>query len=240
MTRRMNTKPSEQDVTRHSSRRIWARTLAAKSLALASMATITASQAGCLGLASQLMHVAGMDMIPAEYDELKDSKVAIVTVTDSSQYTNDVAARQLSRRVGGVLTTKVKNVELIREDLIEQYRDVNGYDSLDYQAIGKEVGAEKVLAIELTDLQLRDGMTLFRGRSDVYVQVIDVSTGNTVYRRTMDQYTFPKSTGQHSSETTEDRFRKLYLQMLANEIGRLFHPFDGADRIALDSKIASQ
>ena len=74
----------------------------------------------------------------------------------------------------------------------------------------------------------------------MYLQVIDVETGNTLFRRTMDQYTFPKSTGQHTSETTEDRFRKLYLKMLANEIGRMFHPFDGTERIALDSKIVSQ
>ena len=203
-------------------------------------ASLTISQSGCLGLASQMMHAAGMNLIPAEYDGLKDSTIAVVTLTDSSQYTHDIAARQLSRRVGEVLSVKVKDLKLVREDLVEEYRDVHGFETLDYSEIGKEVGADQVLAIELTDLKLRDGATLFRGRADVHLQVIDVKTGNTVYRKTIDEYTFPKTAGQHSSETTEDRFRKLYLKMMADEIGRMFYPFDATERIALDSTIAGQ
>lgn len=186
------------------------------------------------------MHVAGMDLTPPKYDGLAKSTVAIITVTDNSQYTNDPAARTLSRRVGEELTVNVKDVNLVREDLIEQYRDVHGYDSVDYREVGKEVGADKVLVIELTDLNLRDGMTLFRGRADVFLQVVDVTTGNTEFKTSIDQYTFPKSTGQHSSETTEDRFRKLYLRVLAGEIARTFYAFDATELIAMDSMIASQ
>lgn len=202
------------------------------------VATIAVAQTGCLGVAN-LMHAVGMDMIPAEYEGLEDVTLAIVTITDSSQYSNDIAARDLSRRVGGVLTKEVKKVKLVREDLIEQWRDTNGWEAIDFQDIGKGVDAEKVLAIELSGLQLRDGATLYRGRANVTLRVIDVASGNTVYTRTIDDYTFPTSTGQHTSETTESRFRKLYLSMLATEIGRSFHPYDMHDRVAIDSEIAS-
>lgn len=194
---------------------------------------------GCMGVAT-LMHVAGMDLVPAEYDGLEKSSVAIVTITDSSLYTNDVAARELTARVGAVLSQNVKGVELVREDLVEQWRDTNGRDSLDFPAIGKGVSADKVLVIEVANLRLRDGQTLFQGQSDVSIKVVDIKSGNIVYNKMLDEYTFPKSTGQHTSETTESRFRKLYLSMLASEIGRSFHPYDINDRIALDSMIASQ
>jgi hypothetical protein len=186
------------------------------------------------------MHAAGMNMVPAEYEGLNDSTVAIVTMTDSSQYTNDSAARDLSRRVGAVLTTEGKDVTLVREDLVQQYRDTHGYETDNFAEIGKEVGADKVLVIEMTDLSLRDGATLFQGSADIHLQVVDVETGNAVYQEDIDQYTFPKSTGQHTSETTEKRFRKLYLTMLSAEIGRRFRPFDPTETVAQDVLIASQ
>ncbi len=179
-------------------------------------------------------------MIPAEYKGLKECTVAVVTVTDSSQYSNDVASRELSRRVSEILTRKVNDVRLVREDKIEQWRDINGWDAIDFAGIGEEVEADKVLGIEVSNLTLRDGATLYRGRADVLVNVIDVATGTIEYTRRLDEYTYPTVAGQYTSETTETRFRKLYLGMLATEIGRSFHAYDMADRIALDSVIASQ
>lgn len=196
-------------------------------------------QAGCTALATA-MHAVGADMIPAEYAELKDATVAVITLTDSSQYANDVSSRELSRFVGEILTKEVKGIQLVREDKIEQWRDVNGWDSLDFDTIGKGVEAEKVLGIELANLRLRDGATLFRGRADVVINVIDAETGNVEYTRTLDEFTYPTIAGQYTSETNETKFRKLYLKMLAQEIGRSFHPYDFTDRIAADSIIASQ
>ncbi|KAA1261925.1 hypothetical protein LF1_44860 [Rubripirellula obstinata] len=209
-------------------------------VAIATCIAAAVCQTGCLGVASQVMRVAGMNLIPAEYEGLNKSTVAIVTMTDSSQYTNDSAARDLSRRVGAELTTEGKDITLIREDLVQQYRDVHGYESNDFVEIGKEVKADKVLVIEMTDLSLRDGATLFQGSADIHLQVVDVATGESVYTQNIDQYTFPKSTGQHTSETTEKRFTKLYLTMLSKEIGRKFRAWDPTETVAQDVLIASQ
>lgn len=205
----------------------------------AAIAVAALLQTGCLHMAT-LMHAAGLDMIPPEYDELKENTVAVITVSDSSQYYNDVAARELTRRVSEILTKQVKGVQLIREDKVEEWRDVNGWDAVDFAEIGKGVEAQKVLGIELSNLRLRDGATLYRGRSDVVVNVIDVETGTIEYTRSLEEFTYPTVAGQYTSETTEPRFRKLYLGMLAQEIGRSFHPYDMTDRIAMDSAIASQ
>ena len=206
---------------------------------LLAAAAILFTQSGCLGLYSNLMHAVGADKVPAEYEGLEDSRLAIVTVTDSSQYSNDTSARILSRRVGEILTGEVDGIQLVREDLIEQWRDSHGWDSIDFVAIGKGVKAEKLLSIELTNLRLRDGATLYRGRADVTVSVIDVATGKILYRRELEEFTFPTSAGQYTSETTEPRFRKLYLNMLATQISRSFHPWDFNETIAIDGSIAS-
>ena len=200
---------------------------------------ILSTQSGCLGIYANLMHAVGADKVPAEYDGLEETRLAIVTVTDSSQYSNDASARLLSRQVGELLTSEIDELSLVREDLIEQWRDRNGWDSLDFVQIGRGVKAEKLLGIELTNLRLRDGATLYRGRADVTVSVIDVDTGDVLYRKELEEFTFPTNAGQYTSETTEPRFRKLYLRMLAKQIGRSFYAWDFNETVAIDGSIAS-
>lgn len=195
---------------------------------------------GCMGAFANLYHAAGLDKLPAEYEGLKKSHVAIVTITDSSLYSDDAAARTLSRRVGELLLKEVKEMTLVREDQIEQWRDTNGWDSIDFLSIGKGVKADKVVGIELTNMQLRDGATLYRGRADIMVTVTDTKTGNVLYKKELDEFTYPISSGQYTSETTESKFQKLYLSMLAKQIARMFHPYDFAETIATDAAIASQ
>ena len=142
---------------------------------VAILTTTILLSSGCTPLAT-FMHAVGVDMIPAEYEGLKNSTVAVVTLTDGSQYSNDVSARELSRFIGGHLTKEVRGIQLVREDKIEQWRDINGWDSLDFDRIGQGVHAEKVLGIELANLRLREGATLFRGRADVIINVIDAET----------------------------------------------------------------
>ncbi|MCC9644433.1 hypothetical protein LOC71_19345 [Rhodopirellula sp. JC740] len=198
------------------------------------------TQTGCLGLMSNLMHAMGADQIPAECELLEDSKVAVVTFTDRSQYSEDIAARLLSRKVSDILLRKIDDISLVREDEIQEYRDTHGWENSDFLDIGQGVEAEKVLAIELSGMKLREGATLYRGTAAVTLTLLDVETESVVFRKEIDEFTFPSTAGQYTSETTESKFRKLYLQMLAERIGRVFHPYDFAETVALDGAIASQ
>lgn len=198
------------------------------------------TQVGCLGLMSNLMHAVGANRIPAQCDALQNSKVAVVTLTDQSQYSDDIAARLLTRKLREILLMEVKGVSLVHEDAVQQWRDTNGRDSTDYLRIGKDIQAEKVVAIELTDMRLRDGATLYRGRAGVVMRVFDVAEAKQVFKKELDEFTFPVNAGQYTSETTESKFRKLFLGMLANQIGRMFYAYDFADTVALDGSLASQ
>jgi len=203
-------------------------------------ASLTIAQTGCvIPFAANLMHAVGADMVPAEYEGLEKKTVAIVTSTDGSQYSQDVVARELNRLVAVIVTNEVDGVTLIRQDQIDGWRDTHGWDETDLASIGRGVKADKVIGIEVADLRLREGATLFRGRSETQVKVIDVATGKVEYSRRLDDYTYPKLAGQDITETTESRFRKLYLTKLSQEIARSFHPYDLTDRFASDSVIAS-
>ncbi|MEM9646023.1 MAG: hypothetical protein AAF989_13625 [Planctomycetota bacterium] len=211
--------------------------IAGMGMVLASMVLI--SQTGCIGLASNLMHAVGADRIPPKYDGLEDQRVAVVTLTDASQYSNDSTSRFLSRSLGQILLGEVDDMRLVREDEIEQWRDVNGYDNFDFAKIGTDVKADKVVSVQISDMTLLDGASLYRGKANVLVEVIDPASGELLLREEIDEFTYPKNAGQHINETTEAKFERLYLTVLAEKIGRLFHPYDFGETVALDGRIAS-
>ena len=94
------------------------------------------SFSGCIsvmGMYANLMHAAGADKIPAEFEGLEDCSLAIITVTDSSHYSDDASARILSRNVGDILMRELDELRLVREDKIEEWRDMNGWDSTDFR-----------------------------------------------------------------------------------------------------------
>lgn len=204
------------------------------------LAGLALTQPGCLGITSNLMHMVGADMVPAQYEGLEDCRLAVITSTDSSDYTDDVSAQILSKGVGAILTQKVDKVSLVRQSEIDQWRDRVGWESDDLVAMGKAVEADKVLAIDLHNLKLRDGKSMYRGTADVTVTVYDSLSGDELFKREILEYTYPQMAGQPITETTESRFRKMYLGVLAAEIVRSFHRYDFSDTFALDGAVASQ
>lgn len=199
---------------------------------------ILVAQTGCLGLVSNLIHAAGGDKSPAAYDGLEDSKVAVITITENSQFSDDVSARLLTANVAQWLKKEVDDIELVRSDEVANWRDTHGWDQIQFDEIGRGVDAEQVVAIEMNNLKLREGATLYRGRCDVHVAVIDAKTGEELFTTELEDFTYPKTAGVSSTEMTETRFRKLYLGILAKRVARQFFPYDARDDFALDSIIA--
>jgi hypothetical protein len=201
------------------------------------VSTASMTSTGCM-LAANLMHAAGMDLIPAEYEGFEEASVAVVVLTETARPGDDPVARELTRRVSQELLKHVKKIEISREDKVADWWDRNGWDSTEFQALGREVAADRVLVIEVANLTLKDGPTMYRGVSDLHLQVFEVESGNKVYQRTIGEFAYPKMAGQHSNETTEKKFRTIYLTVLAAEIGRSFRRYDQNETVALDSKIA--
>jgi len=199
-----------------------------------------ATQTGCLGMAANLMNVVRGHTVKAEFPGLANKRVAIVTVTDSSQYSDDASARILSRRVSEILGREVKDIKIVREDEVQQWRDRNGWDAIEFLDIGRGVKADKVVGIEMTNLRLRDGATLYRGRAEVTVTVYDIATDTMEFRRHLEEFTYPTSAGMYTSETTESKFRNLFLGVLASKVSRYFHGYDFSDTVALDAAIVNQ
>lgn len=208
-------------------------------LSVLASAGFLATQSGCIPLVANVIHAVKGSDVPAEYDGLEEKKVAVVTVTDSSAYSDDTAARILNRYISERLLDNVKKIQLVREDEVDMWRDTQGTNRIDYVSLGRGVQCDKVVAIEMTNLRLRDGQTMYRGHADVTVIVHDVTSNSIEFRRTLEDYTYPAAAAIPITETDESRFRRLYLEMLGQRIARHFHPYDFRDGWASDARIVN-
>jgi hypothetical protein len=93
--------------------------------------------------------------------------------------------------------------------------------------------------VEMQNLKLREGQTLYRGKSDLSVKVYEMeSGGKEVYAKQLGTYTFPKS-GMPATEIDENRFRRNYLLMASKTVGRLFYGHDLGEDVGEDAVMLS-
>jgi hypothetical protein len=59
-----------------------------------------------------------------------------------------------------------------------------------------------------------------------------------LYTSDLEEFTYPSTGGQYANETTEAKFRRLYLGILGKRVARQFFKYDPREDFALDSIIA--
>ncbi len=193
------------------------------------------SSAGCANYIANLIYAWRGDNTPAEYPGCKGKKIAIVCGTERG-LSNDANATLLTRYVAKLMGEHVKDATIIDQEKVEKWLDSRGWRETDYEEIGKGVGADKVVSIDLRNLTLRDGMTLYKGRADISVTVYDVAEeGKVVFRKTFPNYEYPTLDGPSVIDTTEARFQVLFLTVVSKRIATLFYDADPKEQFALDA-----
>lgn len=189
---------------------------------------------GCAKVLATAMYLAKGTNAPPEYEGLKGKKVAVVCrQLTSLQYRDSTVPRDLAARVGSLLTQNGKKIEVIDQQQVSEWTDENSWD--DFTQIGKALEADVVIGIELEDFKLHQGQTLYQGRANVQIKVYDVKEGKLVFEKTPKPSVYPPNTGIPASEKQESQFRREYLGILAEEIGRHFYEHDTRASFAIDS-----
>jgi hypothetical protein len=203
--------------------------------AIGLLALLLCGSPGCVRLAANLVNaIQGSDR-PAEYNGFEKQRVAIVCGTDKGLST-DATSALLTGYVHMALNTNVKKIELVRQDEVEQWLDAHGWTESDYVEIGKAVKADKLLAIDVSNMTVKDGATLFRGQCDIAVTVYDIAdNGSIVYRKQIPEFTFPKMGGPTIADTTEPKFKNLFVTIIAKKVAGLFYPVDPTSDYAIDA-----
>ena len=195
---------------------------------------LLSSSTGCVRLMANMINAIQGNERPAEYDGFKEQRVAVVCGTDQG-LSNDATTALMSGYIHMALNQNIKKIELVGPEEIEKWLDVHGTVETDYVEIGKAVKADKLLAIDISNMRVKDGPTLYRGRCDVGVTVYDIANkGAIVFRKQVPEFTFPKDSAA-IADTSESKFRNMFLKIIANKVAGMFYPVDPTADYGLDA-----
>ena len=164
---------------------------------------------------------------PAEFKGLKDKKVVVICrpLTELT-YSCSTAPGELAAEVGRQLKAHLgRKIKLVDPDDVADWTDEHPVE--DYAEIGRNLEADMVLGIDLLSFDTLLGQTLLQGKSQVKVAVYDLKNdGEIVFEKSLPQFVFPENNGIPTQDKPEDEFRRQYISVLADEIGKLFYPHD--------------
>jgi hypothetical protein len=194
------------------------------------------SAGGCQSALVTALWLAKGTSLPAEFSGLKGKKVAVVCRPLADlKYRDTSVAKDLARQLGILLGRNVPKIEVIDHRKVEQWTDENTWD--EYTEIGKALEADMVLGVDLQEFSIYQGQTLYQGKAIVSVGVYDCADGSQpVFERELPQTVYPPNAQIPTSDKLEVEFRREFVRVLADQIGRHFYAHDPNDDYAMDAK----
>ena len=107
---------------------------------------------GCGLMANALYIVKGVDA-PAEFDELKDKKVAVI-VSTTSGLNADASGILMSRHINELLARNVKKIEMINPEEVDRIINDQPIANRAIPVIGGRLRADYVVLVEVSNLKL--------------------------------------------------------------------------------------
>ncbi len=192
---------------------------------------------GCRSLLTTVVYLVKGTNIDADYDGLKEKTVVVVCRPMASlEYRDAQVAKDLARQVGALLRANVSKINVINQNKVSEWTDVN--DWTDFAEVGKGLDADMVVGIELLGFKLRQGQTLYQGKADTIVKVVDCNDGDKiVFQRKLDQLLYPPNTGIETSTMGDAEFRRKLILVLADQVARHFYPHDPHADFAMDATV---
>jgi hypothetical protein len=180
-------------------------------------------------------------MVPADYDGLAEHRVAVVCVDNGSSFGPRPVNEVIAQEVSDLLGKNVRNIQLVDQQTIGQWIDEHDWNQVDYLEVGRGVGAQKLVAIDLVSFSLHEGQTMYKGRAEVDISVYDLAAGGAkVFHATTPEIQFPINGGQHTADTSERQFFNRFVNVVASRIARHFYPYDFKDDFASDPTMVAR
>jgi hypothetical protein len=181
--------------------------------------------AGCREVLTTVAYLWKGTEVEPDFNGLQGKKVAVVCRPVSGlTFGNPTVSPELARQISGLLRTNVSKIKLIDQQKVAEWTDVHDWN--EYKQVGKAVGADLVVGIELQDFSVFQGQTLYQGRADVTLNVVECQTGKLLFDKALPQSVYPPNSGIPTSELSEREFRRKFVHVLADQIARHFYPHD--------------
>lgn len=197
--------------------------------------TVTVS-GGCVRLASNLMYVIKGNDLPAEFGDLEEKRVAVAVSTDAG-FGGDAAGVLMARHVGSLLARNVKKIQLVNQEEVDRIIGDQADPARNMHMIASRVQADYIVYVDLENLRLKEGKTLYRGRCEATVSVFKANKGEgPVFTKRLPEFVYPQ-VGAPITDFNEAEFQRAYLTVFSTRIGRLFYPYDRGSDVAMDATI---
>lgn len=206
------------------------RTLLPTTLVLGALLVIP----GCIGASAQLLYLIYGNKISAQYEGLNDKKVAVICVSDASAYGPNTLTFSVEKKVADRLSRFVPGIKVIPQSAVDNWKDQYGWDESDFVQIGRGIGADAVVAIEISAYSLHEGSTMYKGRATVTSTVYNIQSESVAFQAGPEDYQFPKS-GRPAMQITERQFESAFLEKFCEYLARRFYEYEKTDTIAEDA-----
>jgi hypothetical protein len=193
-------------------------------LALAAMAL--ASQAGCTKLLTTAMVIIKGTDTEAEFQGLKNKRVAIVCrPLVELQYSSGGVGNDIAKQMGLLISAKMRKVEIIDPDRVAEWADTHTWD--DFTEIGEALDADVIIGVDLQEFKIYQSQTLYQGRAKTQIKVSDVEdNGKIIFQKHVPQIVYPPNSGVPTAEMAEEEFRRDFVAVVADQLGRYFYAYD--------------
>ena len=165
--------------------------------------------------------------VPAEYPHLESRKVAILVWADSEtlfEYRN--VQLELSEFVLAAMKANIKKISFIpSRTIVDHQRADPDWDRQSPATLGNQLGAERVLMLELTQYTTREPESphLYRGRISANVKVYDCAHADSAptYRVNVETVYPPGSAAEWGS--SDSSVRDATMRAFAADVAGKFH-----------------
>jgi len=197
---------------------------------------------GCREIATTVGYLVTGTNQPPEFAGLHNKKVVVVCrPLVGLQYRDAGAARDLALQVGKLLVKNDPKIKVVDQQKVSAWADENRWE--EFPAVGKALGADLVVGVDLTAFNLVDGPTLYRGRATLDVKVFDLSKERgqeVVFEKSLPQVSYPPNISIPFSDCSEPEFRHRFVLVLADQVARHFYAHDEYADVGMDSRAGLQ
>jgi hypothetical protein len=193
--------------------------------------------AGCIGplLATGIYVAQGGNVVPADFDGLKNHRVVVLCRPPAShEFRHAGASRNIAHRVGQLIQRNVKGVQVVDQKEVDNWMDESGGE--EFKDLGRAVDAEMLVHVELDDFALAKGRTLYQGRAEATVTVYDMKDGEkAVWDSNMGEILYPRNSGIPAVDKSPQRFQREFEEIVAETIAVKFYKHDPHKLFAMDA-----
>jgi hypothetical protein len=201
-------------------------------LGLVLLSLVTAG--GCQAVMFSAMYLFQGTTQDADFDGLNKKKVVVVCRQASGmEFSDPNVSKDLVKLITARLVKNGYKIEVVDPSKVERWEDENSWD--EFLTVGRAMKADMVLGIDLEQFGIRQGQTVFQGKANATVKVLDCKTGKETFSKPIAPLIYPPNHVISVADRQEAEFRREFEEVLAERLARFFYPHDPNDDIGMDA-----